>query len=105
MNTSTAKIKNILKSINNFFEINPHKHWVFLLYVFFISISISILFSLYFIYEIKNEKIFQAKAEQKVKQSLLKEDLLKKITDLFNKKDLKRQEINNNLLPYRDPSL
>ena len=105
MNTTTIKIKNILKSINNFFKINPHKHWVFLLYVFFISIFISLLFSFYFIYEIKNEKIFQAKAEQEAEQSLLKVDLLKKTTDLFNKKALKQQEINNNLLPYSDPSL
>lgn len=105
MNTTTIKIKYILKSINNFFKINPHKHWVFLLYVFFISISILMLFSFYFIYEIKNEKIFQAKVEQEAEQSLLKVDLLKKTTDLFNKKALKQQEINNNLSPYSDPSL
>jgi hypothetical protein len=105
MSIFETKTKNLLKSFNDFFKINPHKHWVFLLYVFFTLISISLLFSFYFIYEIKNEKIFQAKAEQEAEQSLLKVDLLKKTTDLFNKKDLKQQEINNNLSPYRDPSL
>ncbi len=105
MNNFLLKIKNTLKAIDDFFKINPHKQWVFLLYIFFISISILTLFSFYFLYEIKNEKIFQVKVEQEGKQSLLKEDLLKRTIDLFDKKAQKEAEIKNNLSTYRDPSL
>jgi hypothetical protein len=105
MNNFSIKIKNIFKSIDNFFKINPHKHWIFLLYVFFIIVSLSLLLSFYLLYEIKNENIFQVKIEQEEQQSLLKENLLKRTIDIYNKKAQKEVDIKNNLSTYIDPSL
>ncbi|HAE36945.1 MAG: hypothetical protein UR85_C0002G0006 [Candidatus Nomurabacteria bacterium GW2011_GWF2_35_66] len=105
MNTFLLKIKNQIKRIKNFFIINPHKHWMFLVYIFFISILILILFSFYLLYMIKSEKIFQVKTEQSEKHVLLNEDLLKKTTDLYDSKAKKEAEIKNSLPPYKDPSI
>lgn len=105
MDTFLIKIKSVLKKINNFFKINPHKHWNALLYLFFITTSLLILFSLYLLYKIKNEEIFQITAEQQGAPTLLKGDLLKNITNLSDKKIKRTLEINNNAPVYNDPSL
>ncbi|MCX6753632.1 MAG: hypothetical protein NTV03_01075 [Candidatus Nomurabacteria bacterium] len=105
MNNFTLKIKSLLKKFNNFFKINPHKHWNALLYLFFITTSLLILFSLYLLYKIKNEEIFQITAEQQNTPTLLKADLLKNITNLSDKKTKRTLEINNNAPVYNDPSL
>lgn len=99
------KIKNIGKAFNNFLKINPHKHWSYLLHVFFVLIFIAILFSIYFLYQIKNEKIFQVKVKEVEKQNLLKEDLLKKTVDFYDAKMKKESEIKNTPAPYKDPSI
>ena len=105
MNTFLIKIKSILKKFNNFFKMNPHRHWNALLYLFFITTSLLILFSLYLLYKIKNEQIFQITAEQQNTPTLLKEDLLKNINNLSDKKIKRTLEINNNAPVYNDPSL
>ncbi|MFA6999616.1 MAG: hypothetical protein WC241_00695 [Candidatus Paceibacterota bacterium] len=98
-------IKKITKAINNFFKINPHKHWMVLLYIFLISILILISISLYLLYEIKNEQIFQVTIEKDNTQTLLKEDLLKKTTETYNTKAKRLIEMKNNFSSYNDPSL
>ncbi len=104
MNKIFLKIKNQLKIFNDFFKINPHRQWSFLLSMFFVLVSIVILFSLYLLYEIKNEKIFQIKIVKHEKGTLLKDDLLEKITDLYKVKAEKEEEINKNQPIYSDPS-
>lgn len=105
MNNYISKIKNVINKIQNFFRINPHKHWVLLLYVFFILTAILILFSFYLLYQIKNENVFQVKVEKDEKQNLLKEDLLKKVLSEAERKESKTNDIKNNIIQYKDPSL
>jgi len=105
MNNYILKIKNVLNKIHDFFKINPHKHWVFLLYVFFILTSVLILFSFYLLYQIKNENVFQVKVEPDEKLNLLKEDLLKKVLSEAERKEAVTNDIKNNIIQYKDPSL
>lgn len=105
MNNFILKIKVILKKLNNFFKMNPHKQWNALLYLFFIITSLLILFSLYLLYKIKNEEIFQVVAEQQNAPTVLKEDLLRNINNLSEKKLKRTAETNNNASVYSDPSL
>jgi hypothetical protein len=105
MNTFVIKIKNKLRSLINFFKINPHKHWTFLLYIFFILVSFLILFSLYLLYEIKNEKIFQVQTIQTEKLNLLQEDLLNKTINAYDLKAEKQKTITEKPSPYKDPSI
>ena len=105
MNNFLLKINRLLKSIKDFFKINPHKHWIFVLYTFFILVSILIIFSLYLLYKIKEEKVFQVEINQSSTQSLLKESLLKKTTDLQDEKAQKVINLMNNPPVYKDPSL
>ncbi len=93
------------KKIYGFFNMNPHRHWAFLLY-FFSSITILlIIFSLYLLYEIKNEQIFQVKINTESKGTVLKEASLKRIISDFDGKSLKEQKIIENPPIYKDPSI
>ncbi len=105
MDNLLPKIKNKFNFINDFFKINPHKHWAFLIYVFFSLVVILILFSFYLLYEIRNEQMFQVQIEQKGNQTLLKEDLLKNTTNIFDQKTRNEIDINTNFSAYNDPSL
>lgn len=104
-------LSNIFKSskqksfITNPSTLNPHKHWVLLVRGLLIVVCILIIFSLYLLYEIKNEKIFQATPTETTKPITLKDDLLKKVTDSFYKKSQKSESINNTSPSYQDPSI
>jgi type IV secretory pathway component VirB8 len=105
MNIFLIKINRLMKLIKGFFKINPHKHWIFMLYLFFTLVSVLILFSIYLLYKIKEEQVFQVDLNQNNTQSLLKDDLLKKITDLQDIKAQKIQDTINNPSLYKDPSI
>ncbi len=105
MKSFFLKIKKILRNINNFFNINPHKHWAFLLYFFSILSLLLIIFSLFILYEIKNEQIFQVKIETKSNGNVLKETSLKRIISNFEEKAIKEQRIIENPPVYKDPSI
>lgn len=104
MNTFLIKIKNLPRVVHNFFKINPHRHWMVLLYIFFGLVLFLILFSFYLLYEIKTEQIFQVSVIQE-KISLLKEDLLEKTIESFDNKAKREVDIKNNPPVYSDPSL
>lgn len=105
MNSFILKIKSFWKKIYNFFEINPHKHWAFLLYFFSVIVVLLIVFSLYLLYEIKNEQIFQVKVNTEQKGTILKETALKRIIGAFDEKATKEQKIIDNPPVYKDPSI
>lgn len=105
MNNSSVKINKALKSFHDFFNINPHKHWKALLYISFYLVVLLIIFSLYLLYQIKVDKIFQVKIDKQENQTLLNEDLLKKTRDLYERKAKAEENTKNNPSLYKDPSI
>lgn len=100
-----SKIREQINKIHNFFQINPHKHWKFVVSVFFVFVFVLVLFSLYLLYEIKNDQIFQVKKEQQETKTLLKESLLKNTIREFEIKAKEETDIKNGIYTYSDPSL
>ncbi len=109
MKNFTDKIKNIFKkptkSVSPRMLPNPHRHWKMLLWVFFVIVLILIIFSLYLLYEIKNDQVFQATPAFEENTNLLREDLFKTTTDLFDQKANTEGELKSNPPSYRDPSI
>ncbi len=105
MNSFILKIKSFWKKIYSFFDINPHKHWAFLLYLFSVVVILLIVFSLYLLYEIKNEQIFQVKINTETKGIILKEKELRGIIESFDEKAIKEQKIIDSAPAYKDPSI
>lgn len=99
------KIKDKLKSFIPFRKVNPHIYWNSLLYMFFVIIIILILFSLYLLYEIKNQQIFQITPLSTESPSLINEKLLNEVNESFDNNLIKQKEIKDNINPYKDPSL
>ena len=99
------KIKNKIKKFVPFKKISSHLHWKNLLYMFFVIITILIIFSFYLLYEIKNQQIFQVTPPTTGLSSLINEKLLNKVTESFDNKLIKEKEIKNSLTSYKDPSI
>lgn len=102
MNEYLKKINNVLKGL---IKINPHRHWKILLYIFLIFISILIIFSIYLLYKINNETVFQNKNIENIDRVLLKEALLKKTLNNYEVKVNKETDIKNDKILYIDPSV
>ncbi len=107
MKNFIQKIKEIFKkpSIQVSGAINPHKHWIILLWSFFIITILLIVFSLYMLYQIKNEQVFQVAPIVKVNSSLLKEQLLRDVIASFEAKAKKESSLKINPPIYKDPSI
>jgi len=105
MNNLLIQIKNKIGSINNFFKINPHKHWNFILSIFLILICCLVLFSFYLLYQIKNEQIFQVSKTEPINTVLLKEPMLKNINEIYDKRASNVLDIKSKPSVYSDPSL
>ena len=105
MKVFLKKFKNKIKKLISLKKINPHKHWKILLHVFFIVITLLILFSFYLLYKIKNQQIFKINPESNEATILIDKKLLKKVEESFDKKSTKVQEIKEGLKKYEDPSL
>ncbi len=86
-------------------SLNPHKHWKLILKVFFIVVVLLIIISIYLLYRIKNDKIFQIDPIKNDSTNLLKEDLLKKVSEIFDNKAKKENELKTNPPIYSDPSV
>lgn len=87
-------------------DINPHRHWIIMLRVFFIISLLLIVFSLYLLYSIKNTQVFQAAdVVNKPIKSSLKETLLDSVTKSLNEKDAKEASLIAHPLSYGDPSI
>jgi uncharacterized membrane protein len=98
-------IKNRINNLFIFKKISPHNHWNNLLYIFFTITIILIIFSLYLLLDIKNQKTLQIMSELTEKPVLVDEKLFTKVNEIFNNKVLKQKEIKDGLHTYKDPSL
>lgn len=99
------KIKHKLKALIPFRKLNPHTYWNGLLYIFFVVLVILIFFSLYILYEIKNQQTFEITPKSIDSPSLTNEVLLKKVTESFNENLAKEKEVLNDVKSYKDPSV
>lgn len=99
------KIKNKIKSLISFKKINPHHHWIVLLYIFFGMVVFLVIFSFYLLYRIKNEQIFQVVPSNIEAPTLINEKLLKKVNESFDNKLLREKEIKEGVEVYKDPSI
>jgi type II secretory pathway component PulC len=100
-----TKIKDKLKSLIPFRKLNPHTYWNSLLYIFCVIIILLILFSLYILYEIKNQQILQMTPVSSKSSVLIDEKLLNKVNESFENNLAKEKEVENNTNPYKDPSV
>lgn len=100
-----SKINDKLKSLIPFRKVNPHVYWNSLLYIFCITIVLLILFSLYMLYDIKNQQALQIDPATSTTLSLINEKLLEKVNASFDSNLAKEKAIQNNLNSYKDPSL
>lgn len=100
-----SKIKNHTKREDNYSIPNPHKHWMILLLIFLILVVCLIMFSLYLLFQIRGDQVFQVKPTLDDKPTILKEDLLKNVTQIFEEKAKKENDLSTNPPFYRDPSL
>jgi hypothetical protein len=84
---------------------NPHIYWRNLLYVFFVIIIILISFSVYILFEIKNQQIFQITQKSTEAPSLMNEKLFDKVTKSFDSKAAIEKGVVDGITIYKDPSL
>lgn len=75
-----------------------------LLYFFSLIIIVLMFLSFYFLYEIKNEQIFQVKSNNESKETILKESSLNNVINTFENKASKEQMIVSSPAKYKDPS-
>lgn len=86
-------------------QTNPHKHWIIMLLTFLIIGGLLIVFSLYILYKIKNEQIFQSVTNTNTNSSNIKENLIKQVSETFEKKAQKTEDIKKNPPIFKDPSI
>lgn len=104
MNNFLLKLKIPNKNDSKYRTINPHKHWVYILYIFFVLLLCIIVFSLYLLFEIKNEQIFKDENHTKVEKSFIKEKTLKKVNESFDQKSQRTLNLNIEPIKIEDPS-
>ena len=93
MNKLIFKIKDKYKKINEFFVMNPHRHWIIFLYIFSVITLCLIIFSFYLFFQIKNQQAYESISAESNKRIVLKEKLLKEVIDSFDKKASKTIEL------------
>lgn len=101
-------LKNLLskkKKLKKNYSLDPHKQWGIIVKVFFGIVILLIFFSLFMLYQIKNDQIFQATPTIQDSNPSIKQDLLKKTEDLFNNKSVREKEVKENRVIFKDPSL
>lgn len=104
INSHFKKYFNNLK-YKNIKILNPHRHWIFILYTFFVLFFLIILFSLYLFREIKNENIFHENSGSVIRDSLIvrNKKLLNEVEDYFLNKKTKLDLLKTEELKKEDP--
>ena len=104
MKDSMPKIKNKIRSSLSFKKMNPHLHWKRLMYFFIVLVVLLVVFSIYLLFKIKNDQIFQIDSNSNMEPKLVDEKLLQKVTESFESKLIKEKEIKSGTKTYKDPS-
>jgi|GEM_PF-1979347 len=105
MQESLLKFKNQFKNLTIFEKINPHKYWNILLYLFLIITILIVIFSVYLLYQIRNQQIFQVEYVKKEQANLINENKLKEITESFEFRAIKEKQLKEGLVLFKDPGV
>jgi hypothetical protein len=105
MNNLNNQFKNYFKALHTLGLINPHKYWMMLLRVFSVVFCALILASVYFLYKIKSEEIFQVVPQTQAEKSILNEKSLNSVREVFDQNSNIEQTLKANPPSYRDPSV
>lgn len=99
-------LKNIFKK-NHKHEsfVNPHKHWIYILNTFFVTLFLLIIFSFYLLHGIVKDNFFKNDINNTQKDILISrnEKLLINVKSYFNTKAEKMEFLKNNELKLSDP--
>jgi hypothetical protein len=85
-------------------EVNPHRHWVILLKVFFVGLSVLVFGSIYLLYQIENEQFVPSVSVSKQQETVLKESLISSVSVIMKNKMEFTMELDAHPLAYPDPS-
>lgn len=105
MNNTILQFQNKQKVNHKIKRVNPHLSWIILLRFVFAIIIILMGGSLYLMYQIKNDQIFNKNYEPEIPTSVLDKNLLDKVNKIFSNRDANKDVIESNDLLYKDPSL
>jgi hypothetical protein len=105
MENPILKIKDKLSDLKSSSGINPHKHWSMLLAVSFLSSIFLIAVSVYLLYGIKNDQIFNSYQKAEGKSGVINESLLKNFQDYVSSKEKVGNNLKLNPINYKDPSI
>ena len=86
---------------------NPHFHWMILIRLFSILFILSVIASVYFFNQIKDEKIFREKNINTTENSLItrNQKLLDKVSDYFSEKENKMNSLKKDGVILEDPRI
>lgn len=107
-NMDKLNYKNIFhKKYKNNISRNPHTHWMYILYGFFILMFFLIAFSFYLFSAIKNDNFFSDQIDISSKNTLISRNhkLLNNVKEYFISKSLKMDELRVGDLKLSDPRL
>lgn len=90
--------------ICNFKKINPHKHWMFLIFLFIGIFLLIVLYSLYFFYKVENKQLSENLESTKKTPSLLQSKMLTDISNYFEVKKQKEEQLIKTPISSTDPS-
>ncbi len=105
MNSFFTHFKQAKKSSHVMHELNPHRQWIILVRAsIFVGFGL-VAMSIYFLFQIRNDQVFQFSRSRTVKTQAVNEKALKKTTDLFEEKARIHEDLIKNAPVYRDPSI
>jgi len=84
---------------------NPHHHWNILLSVFVCIGCALFVFSLYLLFQIKNDTVFREGAVAPTETPSVDMNTLKKVTNIFDSKKARHESIKMNPTVFSDPSM
>ena len=102
MDNLFLKIRNNVKDLHKSRLINPKRHWNLLIKLFLLIAVVLIFLGFYSLYIIRNEHFSQVSTSINTLPPMVKDKLLKNITDAFNNKKIQAEKAKATV--FDDPS-
>jgi small-conductance mechanosensitive channel len=84
---------------------NPHTQWILLLRGFWLVAFVLAVFSFYLFNQIKTDQVFQTSAIAPTTPLVIQQMILQRVTDAFDAKSLRSQQLQKEPFAYPDPSM